>query len=242
MNKKYNYRRLDIFPYGFYLLIPITAAFFPSDFSVNNLEVKSPIMMGIVIFMWLLLFLMFVLILLWILNKLKTVIVLSDTGILKKDIFRDILIRWNEISKIEKNFYFEESYPRSIYDVPGDLLIYGPDEKKVRIYKMLQSLDGQSEGIVEFEKALYERINPNIRPDATKYERKQWRLGIISGLLTVLIGVAIYIYPPPQNGHGWFLLLLKLLGLRLTVAFIVLLGIILITVFAYKLITNRRGI
>ncbi len=234
MNKRYGYRRSDIvFPYGLLLLIPIIAAFSLFKIPISNGEAKDPLMIGIFIFMWFLLFSLFFPILLWIINNIKTVIILNDSGILKKDMLREVFIKWNEIIKIEKKYLYEASYPRYRYEAPSDLLIYGVDGKKMQVYKVLHSLDGQ-EGIAEFEKAIYERIDINKRPDARKYQRNQLRLGIASGFLVIIVGI-VFGYDPSQHGSGLLGLMTGWLGVQGTMIFMILLGCFVIAFFLYKL-------
>jgi hypothetical protein len=234
MNKKYGYRKADIvFPYGLFLLIPMIVAFFMLKFPISNSEATDSVILGIFIFMWLLLFSIFLPILLWIMNNIKTVIMLNDIGILKKDMFREVLIKWNEITKIDKKYLYEGSYPRYKYTAPSDLLIYGADGKKMQIYKILRSLDGQ-EGITEFEKAIYERIDINKRPDTRKYERNQLRLGIAAGFLVIVVGI-VFGYRPPQHGSGLLGLMIGWLGVQGTMIFMIILGCFVIASFLYKL-------
>lgn len=235
MNKTYGYRKEDIiFPYGMLLLIPAIFAYFVLKFPMTEAEAHDPFMIGIFIFIWLLLASLFLPILLWILNNLKTVIVVNDIGIFKKDMFREVVIKWNEITKVDKKYLYEGSYPRYEYQAPSDLLIFASDGRKMQIYKILQSLDGCGEDIVDFEKEIYKRIDPKKQPDTTNYEKNQFRLGILGGILVIIFAVVIG-YSPPRHNSGLLGLLIHRLGLRGAAIFIAFWGCMIIAYSIYKL-------
>lgn len=235
MNKKYGYRNKDIiFPYGLLLILPLIIIYVILDFTLKHFETVDVAEFRIALFISALFAIIFLAVLLWIVNNIKTVITLNDIGIIKKDMFRKVVIKWSEITKIDKKYLYEGSYSRYQNEPPSDLLIYGDDSKKIQVYKILQNLDGNGEGIVEFEKEMYKLVIFNNKYDIKKYERNQLLLGIAGGFL-VIIAAIITSYSHPHYVNMLLGPISRWLGFYGAVALMILSGCFIVGFFAYRL-------
>ncbi len=234
MEKKFGYRKADIlFPYGFLLLIPVSLAYFLLHAPLKA-DAGDPFARGLYVFLWAIFALLFVPVLTWILNNIRTVIILTETGIIKKDLFGEKVIRWNEIARVDKKYLYEGSYARYRYEAPGDLVIYGANGKRMHIYKIIHGLDGSGEKIAELEQEIYKRIDVAKYPDTRGYEKNQLRLGIAAGVLVIVAALAME-RNPPRDGVGLLGLLNRLLGIGGATLAMVTLGCLVILFFIHQL-------
>lgn len=196
MNKRYSYPRVNR-PYWLYLLISAMAFVVLLVMGGQDLSgfIRDPVSLVFLLLCGLLVLSMCVLPLLWILwtwNDLRTIIVLDDAGIYKKDSFREVRLRWHEIVRIDKDTLYFGGYPSWTFEPPQDLLIHGIDGRKIKVFKILRSQDSEGEGISDFEKELCQQIDIDKQPKAVSHERSTALLMLICGLSAAI--VIIYNY------------------------------------------------
>lgn len=202
MNKRYVYPKWRIiYPYCIILLVPAMMFYVLLVAGTHDLSgiVRGPALVISLLYCVFALSL-FVPTLLWILNGLKTVIVLDDAGIYKKDMFREVRFRWHEIVRVDKKYLYRGDYPFYTPNTPPqDLLIQGKDERKIKVFKALRSVDSEGEGISDFERELFQRIDTDKQPRAER-QRREIRHQIKSsaffllggGVLVLIAGICFH--------------------------------------------------
>lgn len=211
MNKSYVYRKWRIIgPYSAFILGAVV-------FSVPLVIVGARDSSGIIrnpfyLLCWVFPLFMLVVPILWMWNTLKTVIVLDDAGISKKDMFREeVRFRWHEIVRVDKKKLYEGDYNRYRPEPPQDLLIQGMDGRKIKVFRALRGLDSEKEGISDFERELFQRIDISKQPSKQRqgHEKRTGLLVLVCGLLTIIACIHLH-----RQGtvSGYFLIKLSFCG------------------------------
>ena len=146
---------------------------------------------------------------LWMLNKLKTVIEVDEEGINYKSLFKNLFIKWQEISSIEKIFSYERRYrpkkkelpesslARMIFkikylypdDPPRDLVIKTKNKKTITVLHSLKRNDSSEKGIEDFESEIkrYTNIEFSTTDNRVKINKKTWKTIIVALICIILL-------------------------------------------------------
>lgn len=217
MKKEYKYpRHKIIFPYIFLLSIPFISI--PLYLQIADISLIDE-NLGMKLFN--LVFLLSICgiaigTLFWMINKLKTRIMIDERGIAYKSMFKNLFIKWDQISSVERKYLFERRYPRQdlpsnmspveaeikdlfnipypqYSDPPNDLIVKTKKNNTIRILHILKNSDGDDISELENEITNYGSISIDKieRDKISNKDKKEWRKLFFASIIMFAIGVIL---------------------------------------------------
>ena len=151
LGKQYSYPKWAIGAYGLMILFPIAAWVFLFKTGIQNV-------FGLFVFSNIFLFAVTTAIVIWVVNLLKTKIYINDAGITYKSLYRNILIKWEDISDIKRKYLAGGTGQYG--GPPRELEIRTRNGKTIKVLSILVAINEGDieEGIKDLESEIKKHI------------------------------------------------------------------------------------